>query len=66
MAKRIEYAPLTDDQKRELTRFIAGRGRGWKADLRRCWEDGRGRIVAELQQLRNTHGPRWLKTYIHG
>jgi hypothetical protein len=64
--KRVTYAELTDDQNRALTQFIIGAGRYWKSDLRRYWETGSNRISAELHQIRNSHGPKWLKSYIHG
>lgn len=52
------YPPLTADQLAALQDFARKNGRCWKSALRGAWQfDGTN---AELQHMRNTHGPRWL------
>ena len=50
--------PLTADQLARVAAFASAHGRCWKSTLRALWE--RGTRDAELQHLRNTHGPAWL------
>ena len=56
--EEFTYPPLTDDQLAALFRFASIAGRHWKQSLRDGWQHGTN--TAELQHLRNTHGPRWL------
>lgn len=56
------FPVLTADQRKAMIAFVISAGRYWKRDLRFAWEAGR--VGPELQQLRNTHGPRWLKNFI--
>ena len=55
------YPPLTAVQVTMVSDFAFAHGRYWKASLRELWERGSRR--PELQELRNTHGPLWLKTF---
>ena len=41
-----------------LYRFAKANGRSWRRKLMDDWFNGRSE--GELQQLRNSHGPRWL------
>lgn len=60
---------LTMPQREALVTFREGHGRTWKSALNSCWLTGdyRGNGVrtpdeaACLQQIRNQHGPEWLK-----
>ena len=60
---------VTPAQLKALRGFAGYYGRGWKITLRFCWENGwttTDRIIvdtAELQRLRNSHGPSWLVSF---
>ncbi len=53
---------LTVNQLEELRAYAKKYGRCWKSSLRADWESGRN-MIAELQQIRNAFGPRWLKSF---
>lgn len=60
----LNGCPVTSKQRGALLAWFAARGRNWKSDLSRAWESGDyGSFpqAAELQQLRNALGPRWLQ-----
>jgi hypothetical protein len=59
--KTSTYPALTAEQTKALTAFVVRSGRFWKVSLRHAWEAGT--VGPELQQLRNTHGPRWLAKF---
>lgn len=46
-----------------LTEYAVVRGRNWKAALRNDWTYGGPWSNPALAQLRNTHGPAWLKNF---
>lgn len=60
---------LTSDQRDAILRFKLMYGRTWKETLRTMWfkgTDGNQKvdgidIGAELRQLRNNFGPKWLE-----
>lgn len=55
---------LTSERLNALKLFAKREGRYWKEALRLCWQngnyEGHNDISAELQQVRNIHGPSWL------
>lgn len=56
---------LTDEQRAALQRYANENGRRWKSELSLAWSTGhdeREEDSAELRQVRNTFGPRWLYT----
>lgn len=57
----MPYQPLTAEQLDTLRRFALYAGRTWKAQLNTQWMNGKA--SGPLQQLRNSHGPSWLKAY---
>lgn len=62
----MTYPDLTPDQAATLDAYIAYHGRQWKSKLLEDWRTGRAASFVQghhLQQLRNTHGPRWLREY---
>lgn len=60
MSKKT-YAPLTDEQATALRKYAHLHGHYWKAQLEKDWL--RASATPELHQLRNTHGPLWLKGF---
>ena len=61
-----QFKELTDDQDATLQAYAEWYGQGWQDQLRTDWMNAGSRAPVEwahLQQLRNTHGPRWLSTY---
>lgn len=58
-------ADLTPEQVAALRRFRDYHGREWKSLLNLLWSGGspthRSGDAALLRQVRNSHGPRWLK-----
>lgn len=58
----------TDRQYKALTQVKKQMGRYWKSKLLLAWESGKypSSIIAyraELQKIRNSGGPSWLKTF---
>jgi hypothetical protein len=66
-----DFPPVTQEQEAALRRYARINGRYWKACLRSQWTiGGPGRDSTHslarydlLQQLRNSHGPMWLRLY---
>jgi hypothetical protein len=62
---RLEDKLLTTEQRTALLAYAKENGRLWKSELIWTWERASARVAGdvspELQQLRNTHGPSWLK-----
>lgn len=59
---------LSQEQVEALKEFAALKGRTWKSKLLDQWLTGRYSGVTSdeavaLQQLRNTGGPQWLKSF---
>lgn len=59
------YDTLTQEQSVALDSFKKAYGKQWKQSLSNCWMNSAYPKVsrneaAELQKLRNTHGPQWL------
>lgn len=57
-------AELTPPQREAILAYAEANGRSWKARLSADWmraaANVRGEYRAELQQVRNCLGPRWL------
>jgi hypothetical protein len=61
----MAYA-LTVQQLEAIRTYAIENGRAWKSALRIDWETGNysnSELSAELQQVRNAFGPRWLKSF---
>jgi len=54
-----QYPNPTAEQLAALAEYRAANGRTWKSKLIDDWMTGR--CYGELQAIRNTFGPRWLK-----
>lgn len=68
MSKNTYKNDLADIQQQAIDAFIRKAGRNWKSELRNCWRLSRYPGIAQehaatLQQLRNSHGPKWLGSY---
>jgi hypothetical protein len=60
------FTTLTIQQLEAIRSFALRNGRSWKASLRAAWETGNyetSEFSSELQQVRNSFGPRWLKSF---
>lgn len=63
----MKQPTLTPEQLRALQLYAAENGRLWKHALRIDWELSsahvKGEFTAELQQVRNIFGPKWLARF---
>lgn len=57
----LAHCHLRPDQDAALKDYAAAHGRTWKAKLRDDWVNAR--TTGALQELRNSHGPSWLKSF---
>ncbi|TMV76758.1 hypothetical protein FGG78_27985 [Thioclava sp. BHET1] len=57
----MPYTDLTPDQLSALRDFARKNGRQWKSRLQERWMTASAEPT--LHQLRNTHGPSWLRGY---
>lgn len=55
------YPALNIDQLAAVAKYIRKHGRTWKSQLLNDWMNGK--CQGELQQIRNSHGPSWLKNF---
>lgn len=55
--------PVSSEAITALKEYAVVRGRNWKAALRNDWTYGGPWSNPALAQLRNTHGPAWLKNF---
>lgn len=61
VTRKSHVPAITDDQMTCLKVFAAFHGRNWKSALRAAWMNASA--VPQLQMLRNSHGPSWLKNF---
>lgn len=60
----MKYEKLTDDQMRVLRQYSKSAGWLWKSNLLWAWEKGLAPMgYPELYELRNSHGPTWLRDF---
>jgi hypothetical protein len=69
-AGETRYPELSREQFEAIEAFARKWGRTWKMTLRKCWENGTIGVYVSLphyapilHQLRNHHGPAWLKKF---
>lgn len=56
-----QMSALTEEQRTALITYAEQKGRFWKRALLEDWMRAAPRISGELQQIRNTLGPTWLR-----
>lgn len=67
MPKPKTYPLVTSEQEIALKLYADAKGQHWRRLLEVAWRTGHYRWDGptwNLQQLRNTHGPSWLKGYV--